>query len=118
MTGITHKQAGRYMRADLDGLLAETEHRDLTAHLDECEACRLESESLSSLTARLQNGFHSRWDTQHGPSTIVIANIQSQSRRIIMSNRIKTGLKIFAGLTALILLGFFFNPIFKQLQEF
>lgn len=72
MTGITHKQAGRYMRADLDGLLIESQSRDLTAHLDECEACRLESESLSALTARLQNGFLTRWDTQHGPSTNVI----------------------------------------------
>ena len=65
MTGITHKQAGRYMRADLDGLLTDTERRDLQTHLDECATCRLESESFSLLTARLKTDFQARWDTQH-----------------------------------------------------
>lgn len=88
MNGITHRQAKRYMRADLDELLDDAQRRALETHLAGCEACRAESQSLSSLTARLQTEFHARWDAQDGPSEHVLANIQSQSRRIIMSNRI------------------------------
>src|SRR5258706_2210706 len=117
MTGITPKQARRYMRADLDGLPTKTQNRDLTTHLDECEACRLESESLSSLTARLQNGFHTGWDTQHGPSTNVIANIQSQSRRIIMQKRIDLAFNILGGAATLLVLFFVVTAVISQFQK-
>jgi len=93
MNGITHKQAKRHMRADLDGLLNAHQRLDLHTHLRECDACRAESESLASLTARLQSEFHNRWDKQNGPSTNVMANVHSQTRRIMVMNRINTGLR-------------------------
>ena len=105
------------MRADLDGLLTNTQHRDLTTHLDECEACRLESESLSALTARLQSGFYTRWNTQHGPSTNVIANIQSQARRIIMSKRIDFVFNFLGGIAALLVLFFVVTSVISQFQK-
>ena len=60
MTGITHKQAGRTMRKALDGLLTDTQRRDLQTHLNECSACRLESESFSLLTTRLKTDLQAR----------------------------------------------------------
>ena len=117
MTGITHEQAGRYMRADLDGLLTAAQSRDLTAHLDECEACRLESESFSLLTARLKTDFQARWDTQHGPSTNVMANVQSQTRRIIMKKRIDFAFNILGGAAALLVLFFVVTSIISQFQK-
>jgi Tol biopolymer transport system component len=117
MNGITHKQAQRFMRAELDGLLADTQRRELDVHLRECEACRAESESLSTLPARLRSNFQGRWNTHDGPSQNVIANIHSQTRRIIMSNRIRFGLQTLAGIGALIVLGFVINFVFSQLRN-
>ena len=117
MTGITHKQAGRYMRADLDGLLTATQRRDLQTHLDECEACRLESESLSLLTAQLKTEFQARWDTQHGPSQNVMANVQSQTRRIIMKKRIDLAFNIFGGVVTLLALAFVVSTVVSQFEK-
>jgi len=117
MTGITHTQAGRYMRADLDGLLTEDQRRNLQTHLDECEACRLESESFSLLTARLKTDFRARWDTQHGPSTNVMANIKSQTRRIIMKKRIDFAFNILGGAATLLVLFFVVTSVISQFQK-
>ena len=105
------------MRKELDGLLTDAQGRDLTAHLDECEACRVESESLSLLTARLQSGFHARWDTQHGPSANVMANVHSQTRRIIMSKRIDLAFNIFGGIVTLLVLAFVVSTVVSQFQK-
>src|SRR5215211_7473561 len=117
MTRITHKQAQRSMRAALDGLLTDAQSRNLTTHLDECDACRVESESLSSLTARLEANFHARWDTQHGPSTDVIANIHSQTRRISMSKRIDFAFNILGGATTVFVLFFVVTSVMSQFQK-
>lgn len=117
MNGITHKQAKRYILADLDGLLSESQRRDLETHLRDCEACRVESRSFSTLTSRLQSEFHSRWDAQDGPSKKVITNVQSKTRRIIMSNRINLGLKALGGFAALVVLGFAISFVVPQLQK-
>lgn len=117
MNGINHKQAKRHMHADMDGLLDTHQRRDLEAHLHDCEACRAESESLSTLTARLQSGFHARWDTQNGPSTNVMANVHSQTRRIIMLNRINVGLRTLAGIAALLIFGFVITSVVSQLRN-
>lgn len=117
MKEITHKQARRYLRLDLDGLLDDTQRRDLDAHLDSCPACRAESESFSMLTSRLRSEFHERWDAHDGPSQHVTANVRSQTRRIIMSNKVKWGLGALGGAVALILLGLGLNFLFAQLQE-
>lgn len=117
MNGLSHKQARRYLKADLDGLLNDAQRLDLQTHLAGCETCRAESDTLSTLTSRLQNEFHERWDVQDGPSKNVLANIHSQTRRIAMSNRINFGLKALAGITALIVLGLGLNFIISHLRN-
>jgi Tol biopolymer transport system component len=117
MNGITHKQAKTYMHAELDGLLTDTQRRDLDAHLRECEGCRVESESLSMLTARLRSNFQARWDTQDGPSQNVLTSVLSRKRRIVMSNRINSGFKVFSGIAALLVLGFIINLVVSQLHD-
>lgn len=117
MNAITHRQAKRYLRADLDGLLNDVQRRALETHLAGCEACRAESQSLSSLTSRLQTEFRARWDAQDGPSERVLINIQSRSRRIIMSNRIKMGFNLLGGVVALLALFFVANWAISNFQK-
>ena len=117
MNGITHKQAKRHMRAELDGLLDAHQRLDLQTHLRECDACRAESESLASLTVRLQSEFHNRWDKQTGPSANVMANVHSQTRRIMLVNRINTGLRAVGGIAALLVLMLAINSIISQLKD-
>ncbi len=118
MTGITHKQAGRYLRAAADGSLRDNQRALLNAHQRECNSCRAEADELNALEARLKKNFQARWDAHDGPSTNVMTTIQSRSRRIIMTNRFNTGLKTLTGLAALLLLGLLFNSVFRQLQEY
>jgi anti-sigma factor RsiW len=113
MTGINHKQAQRYLRAAADGLLRENQRALLDAHLRDCDFCRAEADELNALEARLKKNFQARWDANDGPSRNVMTTIQSRSRRIIMTNRIKTGLKTAAGIAALLVLIVFLNFAFK-----
>jgi Tol biopolymer transport system component len=117
MNGITHKQAKHHMRADLDGLLNAHQRLDLHTHLRECDACRAESESLASLTERLQSEFHNRWDKRNGPSTNVMANVHSQTRRIMLMNRINAGLRAVGGVAALLVLMLVINSIISQVKN-
>lgn len=117
MNAITHRQAKRYLRADLDGLLNDSQRRALETHLAGCEACRAESQSLSSLTSRLQTELHARWDAQDGPSERVLKNIQLQSRRIIMSNRIKTTFNLLGGAVALLVVFLVLNSVISMFQR-
>ncbi len=117
MKEIMHKQAQRYLRLDLDELLSDAQRLDLNTHLAGCEACRAESDSLSTLTSRLQSEFHERWDAQDGPSQNVMTNVRSQTRRIAMLNKAKFGLRALAGVAALILLGFGLNYVISQLRD-
>ena len=105
------------MRADLDGLLNAHQRLDLQTHLRECDACRAESESLASLTARLQNEFHNRWDKQDGPSTNVMANVHSQTRRIMVSKRIDFAFNILGGAATLLILFFVITSVISQFQK-
>lgn len=117
MNAITHRQAKRYMRADLDGLLNEAQRRALETHLAGCEACRAESQSLSSLTPRLQTEFRARWDAQDGPSERVLKNIQSQSRRIKMQKRMDAAFNLLGGAAALLVLFFVINSVISIFQK-
>ena len=117
MNGLSHKQARRYMGADLDGLLSDAQRIELETHLAGCKACRAEADSLSTLTSRLQSEFHERWDAQDGPSQHVMTNVRSQTRRIGMSNRVKFGLRALGGIAILVLLGFTVNYVISQLQK-
>jgi len=117
MKEITHKQAQSYLRLDLDGLLSDAQRLDLQTHLAGCEACRAESESLSTLTSRLQSEFHERWDAQDGPSQNVMTNVRSQTRRIAMSNKAKFGSRALGGVALLVVLGFTVNFVISQLRN-
>ena len=117
MTGINHKQAQRYLRAAADGLLRENQRALLDAHLRDCDSCRAEADELSVLEARLKKNFQARWDANDGPSKNVMATIHSRSQRIIMTNRINTGLKMLAGIAALLVLGLIFSSIIQQFQK-
>ncbi len=117
MTAINHKQAQRYLRAAADGLLREDQQALLDAHLLECDSCRTEADELSALEARLKKNFQARWDANDGPSRNVMTNIHSRSRRIIMNNQIKTGLRAVAGIATLIILGFVVNFTISQLKN-
>jgi len=117
MNGITHKQAQKYLRLDLDGLLTDDQRLDLETHLSGCESCRVETQAFTTLTSRLQSGFRSRWDAQDGPSKNVMANVRSQTRRIIMSNRINFGIRALAGVAAVLLFGFLINLVVSQMRD-
>ena len=117
MNGLSHKQARRYMGADLDGLLSDAQRLDLQTHLAGCEACRAEARSLSTLTSRLQSEFHERWDAQDGPSQYVMTNVRSQTRRIAMSNKVKFGSRALGGVALLVILGFAVNYVISQMQK-
>ncbi len=117
MNGITHKKAKRYLLRNLDGLLTAAQQDVLEAHLAECAACRAEAESLSALTTRLQGGFHARWDAYDGPSRNVTMKFHSQTRRIIMFNKIKIGLSTTLGIAILVGLFFVFNAVFPLSSE-
>jgi TolB protein len=105
------------MHADLDGLLTDAQRLDLESHLAGCETCRAESESLSMLVSRLQSEFHNRWDVQDGPSHNVMSMVRSQTRRIVMSNRINFGLRAVAGIAVFFVLGFGLKYVISQLRE-
>ena len=117
MNGLSHKQARRYMGADLDGLLSDTQRLDLETHLAGCEACRAEAQSLSTLTSRLQSEFLERWEAQDGPSQNVITNVRSQTRRIAMSNKVNLGLRALGGIAVLLVLGLAVNFVISQLRD-
>jgi Tol biopolymer transport system component len=116
MKEITHKQARSYLQLDLDRLLGDAQRLDLEAHLAGCEACRAEVQSFSTLTSRLQSEFHERWDAHDGPSQHVTANVRSQTRRIIMSNKVNLGLRALGGVAVLVVLGFVVNFVISQLR--
>ncbi len=117
MTGISHKLAQRYLRAAADGLIRDNQRVILNAHLRDCVSCRAEADELNALEARLQKNFQARWDASDGPSRNVMTTIQSRSRRIIMTNRINTGLKTAAGLAALLVLIVFLNSAVGKLRN-
>jgi Tol biopolymer transport system component len=105
------------MHADLDRLISDDQRLALETHLAGCEACRADSDSLSTLTSRLQSEFHERWDAQDGPSQQIMSNVRSQTRRIVMSNRINFGLKALAGIAVLLVLGFGLNTVISQMRD-
>ena len=116
MNGITHAQARRYIRADLDGLLSESQRRELLTHLDSCSACLAESEAFSRLTTRLSTEFHSRWDSYSGPKAQTSHSILLQTRKIFMKNRINLALKTIGGLAMAVAFILLVNYVFYALR--
>jgi Tol biopolymer transport system component len=117
MTGITHKQGRRYINALADGLIKETQRRDLDAHLETCAECRAYAAQMKNLESGLELSLHRRWDTFQEPSERLTQNIQSRARGVVMSNRINLGVRIVAGVAAIILLGLAFNLVIGLMKN-
>lgn len=117
MNGISHKQAIQLTHRRLDGMLKEKQGLLLEEHLASCASCRPYVSEMELLPDRLQREFHARWDEKEVPSQNMMARIQQQTRRVIMSNRVSFGLRAFAGFVALVVLGSSLNYIIKNLQN-
>lgn len=117
MNGITHKQARRYMFAQMDGLLTTPERHALQTHLDSCPACRAEADAFSALTVRLQAELHTRWDAHDGPSKHMLQHVQSQTRRIQMQKRIDMAFNLFGGAVTIAVLAFLAISVISQFQK-
>jgi hypothetical protein len=72
---------------------------------------------MEGLSAHLRNEFHHRWDARSGPSRNVIEQVMTKTKNIPMTNRISSGVKLFAGAIALILLGVAINFVASRLQS-
>src|SRR5690349_7056616 len=106
MTGITHKQARRFLYAAADGWIREDQRALLDAHLSDCASCRAEAEAFSLLEARLKQGLQVRWRNSDGPSENMVTAIHTRTRRIMMTNRINAGLRTMAAIAMLMVAGF------------
>jgi Tol biopolymer transport system component len=117
MNGISHKQAIQWIHRRLDGLPNESQISSLDEHLRSCNSCRAYASEMDGLTAHVQNEFHRRWDEQLGPSENVTEHVTAKAKRILLTNRISAGAKLFAGAIALIILAFAINFVVSRLQN-
>jgi TolB protein len=116
MTGISHKKAIKWVDRHLDRLLNEKQRLALEEHLLSCELCRSYSIEMNLFSERVQDEFHNRWDQDSGPSQKVIRQVTAKARNIPMTNRISSGVKLFSGITTLVVLAFLVNFVVSQLQ--
>ncbi len=114
MSGISHEQARRYMRAEMDGLLHKDQLALLDAHLSGCAICRAEEEEWRIFEMRLKNNLRAGLNVYDGPSDRVLKNIRSKTRRIIIMKKINTGVGILGGLAALLILGLLLNQLLTR----
>lgn len=107
MKGISHKQAVNLIHLRLDGLLKESQSLSLDAHLDSCDSCRSYATEMDALPVHLQNEFHVRWDRNGGPSYKVLEHVTTKARKIPMTNRISSSIRLMASafLVAFLILG-------------
>ncbi len=117
MTGISHEQARRYIHALVDGIINDQEQKTLDSHLNICKECRAYAAELNLLDSRIHRAFHERRGDAPGPSEKLVKNVQSQTRTIIMTNRIKLGLRTLAGVTALVIVGILIISVLRQLRN-
>jgi Tol biopolymer transport system component len=117
MNGISHKQAIHLIHRRLDGMLKDSQILSLDEHLQTCEACRSYAHQMELLPSQLHVEFHSRWDAQDGPSSKVMRNIRSSSRRITMSNRLHVGFRALKGVAVLLIFGLLINLVISQMRD-
>ena len=117
MNGITHKQAINLINRRLDGLLNESQLLILEQHLRSCDSCRNYATEMALLPARLQNKFRLRWDGKPGPSQKVVEEVMTKARNIPMTNRISSGIKVFTGAAALVLMAVLVNFVISGLRN-
>jgi hypothetical protein len=117
MTGISHKQAIRFIDSGLDGLLSGDQARLLDEHLQSCASCQAYAAEIGRLPTSLQSEFHDRWDKQSGPSERVFEQVTAKARRISSMNRLSSGARLVAGMAGLLVLGFLINFVTSQLRD-
>jgi TolB protein len=117
MNGISHKQAIQWIHRRLDGLLNEGQLSSLEEHLRSCDSCRAYTAEMDGLSAHLQNEFQHRWDEKSGPSQNVTEHVTAKAKRILLTNRIYSGAKLFTGAMTLIVLAIAINFVISRLQS-
>jgi Tol biopolymer transport system component len=88
----------------------------LEDHLHSCESCRAYALEMAGFSAHLQNEFHRRWDQGVGPSQNVTDEVILKARKIPVTKRISSGVRVFAGALALVLLAVVINLVVSLLQ--
>ena len=117
MNDITHNQAIKWIHRRQDGLLKEDQQSVLEEHLHSCEACRAYALEMAGYSAHLQNEFHRRWDQSMGPSQNVTDEVMLKAKKIPVTNRISSGVRVFAGALALVLLAVVINLVVSRLRS-
>jgi Tol biopolymer transport system component len=117
MNGISHKHAIKLIDRRLDGLLNEKQLLSLEEHLLTCDSCRTYSTEMDLLPAHIQNEFHLHWDKNAGPSQKVIEHVTTKAENFPMTNRISSGVKMFAGIAILVVFVFLVNFVISQLMS-
>ena len=117
MNEISHKQAIQWIHRRLDGLLNEGQLSSLQEHLRSCDSCRAYTAEMDGLSTHMQNEFHRRWDEKLGPSQNVTEHVTAKAKRILLTNRIYSGAKLFTGAMTLIVLAIAINFVISRLQR-
>ncbi|HSL46033.1 MAG TPA: zf-HC2 domain-containing protein, partial [Anaerolineales bacterium] len=117
MNGISHKQAVQWIHRRLDGLLLDNQALLLTEHLATCKTCRSYASEMDLLPVHLQSQFHARWDSKPGPTQNVVEHVMTKARRIPVTNRISSGVKLVTGASTLIMMAFLINFVISQLRD-
>ena len=117
MKGISHQQAVKLIHLRLDGLLKGNQNPSLDAHLESCDSCRAYATELDIVTRRLQNEFQARWDWNAEPSQRVFDYVSTKARKLPMTNRISSALRLMASVSfvAILLLGI--NFVILQMKN-
>jgi Tol biopolymer transport system component len=117
MNSITHDQAIKWIHCRLDGLLNERQLSLLEDHLNSCDSCRAYAAEMELLPTHLQNEFHARWDDKTGPSLKVIKLVTAKAKKFPITNRISSGVKLFASVATVVVAVLLLNSVISQLQN-
>src|SRR5829696_9176291 len=104
MKRIPHTQAIKWIHRRLDGMLKESQRPILDEHLGSCDSCRAYSDEMELLSIRLNHEFRIRWDKTEGPSQNMIEQVTTHAKKIPMTNRFSSGMRLVVSAIALIAL--------------
>jgi Tol biopolymer transport system component len=117
MKDISHKQAVRLIHLHLDGLLNASQRRSLDEHLASCDSCRAYAAEMDVLTGRLQNEFQARWDRNTEPSHRVSEYVSTKARKIPVTTRISSALRLMASVSVVAVLLLGINFMISQMKS-
>ncbi|HKY53374.1 MAG TPA: zf-HC2 domain-containing protein [Anaerolineales bacterium] len=117
MKGISHQQAVKLIDLRLDGLVNESQSRSLDEHLESCDSCRAYAVEINALPIQLQKEFHMRWDQNLGPSHNVMRQVVAKGRKIPMTNRLLSGVRMLTSVAVLVLFVLGINFVISQMQS-